>query len=90
MHYEQYQRGSGRKAFIESHWGLKMIKKNKDELNEMEYLVTKKMAQNHHSKMNIGIILIRVFMLINYLVNLYSHQKKNLNLTVVGQVSPKH
>ncbi|MDU1926534.1 MAG: peptide-methionine (S)-S-oxide reductase, partial [Staphylococcus epidermidis] len=20
-HYEQYQRGSGRKAFIESHWG---------------------------------------------------------------------
>ena len=21
MHYEQYQRGSGRKAFIESHWG---------------------------------------------------------------------
>ena len=40
MHYEQYQRGSGRKAFIESHWGLKMIKKNKDELNEMEYLVT--------------------------------------------------
>ena len=40
LHYEQYQRGSGRKAFIESHWGLKMIKKNKDELNEMEYLVT--------------------------------------------------
>ena len=38
-HYEQYQRGSGRKAFIESHWGLKMIK-NKDELNDMEYLVT--------------------------------------------------
>ena len=29
MHYEQYQRGSGRKAFIESHWGLKMIKKIK-------------------------------------------------------------
>ena len=26
-------------------------------------------------------------MLINYLANLYSHQKKNLNLTVVGQKS---
>lgn len=40
MHYEQYQRGSGRKAFIETHWGLNMIKKNKDELIDMEYLVT--------------------------------------------------
>lgn len=61
-HYEQYQRGSGRKSFIETHWGLKMIKKDKNELNEMEYLVTQKMVLNLHFKMNIGIILIRVFM----------------------------
>ena len=40
LHYEQYQRGSGRKAFIEKHWGNKMIKKSKNDLTEMEYLVT--------------------------------------------------
>ncbi|AWG19819.1 methionine sulfoxide reductase [Staphylococcus simulans] len=40
MHYEQYQKGSGRKDFIERHWGSKMLKKSKNELTDMEYLVT--------------------------------------------------
>ena len=42
--------------------GLKMIKKDKNELNEMEYLVTQENGTELHFKMNIGIILIRVFM----------------------------
>lgn len=39
-----------------------MIKKDKNELNEMEYLVTQENGTEPLFKMNIGIILIRVFM----------------------------
>ena len=67
-----------------------MIKKNKDELNEMEYLVTQENGTelpfqneywNHFDK---GI----------YVDKLSGKplftSEENLNLTVVGQVSPKH
>ncbi len=41
-HYERYQMGSGRKRFIEEHWGTKMIEKEelKQKLTPIQYEVT--------------------------------------------------
>ena len=66
-----------------------MIKKNKSDLTEIEYLVTQEDGTDLLFKMSIGIILKKGFMLIKFLVNLYLLQKKNLNQTVVGLVSQK-
>ena len=88
-HYEQYQRGSGRKAFIESHWGLKMIK-NKDELNDIEYLVTQENGTEPPFQNEYWNHFEKEFTLINCPANHYLLQRINLNLIAVGQVSPKH
>lgn len=41
-HYERYQHGSGRKKFIEEHWGVKRMEKNdlKSKLTPIQYEVT--------------------------------------------------
>ena len=69
--------------------GLKMIK-NKEELNDMEYLVTQENGTEPPFQNEYWNHFEKEFTLINCPANHYLLQRINLNLIAVGQVSPKH
>ena len=75
---------------LSNHTGrLKMIK-NKEELNDMEYLVTQENGTEPPFQNEYWNHFEKEFTLINCPANHYLLQRINLNLIAVGQVSPKH
>ena len=66
-----------------------MIKKSKDDLNEMEYLVTQENGTEPPFENEYWNHFEKGFMLIKFLGNHFLHQKKNLNRVVVGRAFQK-